>query len=737
MNKILGLILLLAISQTFASDLLPSKKVVSLSGAPTKTEIYISATVYTDVNTPYVPTRNISLPRTIKIESKIKPDAAHLGKLGHLFLAIRIGKEWHLLDDRGGLNSYGGGELIFYDNAVLTEEMDLSPINAVVNQEHEGEYQLVTGYAVDDDVFFNEEVGVMNLLVNWAIKPKLKLSGSDLEELNPSCVRSSMRYSPIVNFDVNLDGIYDFILPIYCYQIDERPETQVHNVAVRPAWKIFCSSMQNHFDCTHDLFGDDFIDHTLGDAFGGIAYDSVMDNPRDINGDGYPDFWFASNRDDDRRSPDWSDIELVQNICPERESWETWGLNGQDCTYTSMQSLFLSRADGTYQIVPFIPWGRFSIHNLHAFENNHGGWDFIGWGGSGWRAARLDGRELHDVTEEYKSLINIDWVDGFYSRPVSYEGKSYFVTPMVPAPAITSPAGESLGHFSNDWHYGISLWEFRAGKGFILSDYHTVSEDDIFDINFTEGSNVVSERAIKIKGGLVIKPNPFFFRFQKLAPEEDPVLIVWHESDAGSTFGKYFKAPPDTDATYRYWDINNPPTEISSPRSPYWVSNQLNAVEGFYIRDGKLVERKKSVIEDDFVFKITRMDFVDLNNDGAIDMLGSLSQVYLNDGEGTFRKVDTQGMWPFELDVGGDADAGYRGQFVQFDPSGQKLDFIYYNRGWSYPRYAGYVNKPGDVGILEGIRNIDDVEIQSTSNFQDDIERCFLTQPYNRLCYFY
>ena len=96
-----------------------------------------------------------------------------------------------------------------------------------------------------------------------------------------------------------------------------------------------------------------------------------------------------------------------------------------------------------------------------------------------------------------------------------------------------------------------------------MSDYYTPDEQDVFTINFMDGDVKSEETAFIIKGGVVIKPNWFFHRFVKLSPDEEPTLIVWNESDAGTTFGNHFKQPISEDSVYSYWNVNNPPAVIA------------------------------------------------------------------------------------------------------------------------------------------------------------------------------
>jgi len=742
---VFGSVIFLASSLAFGNELLPKMQVKTLSGQETTAEIYLSSTVFTPGQ--YIPVDKISLPRNIKISAKIKADERHIGKEGRLLFFIKYDDRWHMIDRLGNLKIYKGKEILYYDFVNLESEISLTLLNIYLPESFDGAYEIFTGYEVDGEIIYNKSPSVMELISPWAIDQRTVWPGSELESRNPLCSKSSFRWNgPVIDFDINLDGINDFFMPIVCYQAEEDP-VSLHNVKVQSSWKMFCSKENDHYDCTEELFGMEFIDNTLFDTGGGVPYTHVMDEPRDLNSDGFPDFWYAMNRDDGRVGAKETDIELLESLCSDQETFEIWGGDGGiDCTRNSLHTIFLSRIDGTYEIIPITPWGRIRSHNLHVFENNLGGYDFVAWGGDGMRAARLINREFQDVTEEYKNYRNGRWINGapYYNRVILHENKTYFVTPEVSKKIIEKPETEEFGPYDRrNVVRGFSLWEFRAGDGFYLSDYYTPNEKDIYTVDFMEGDVRSKETAFNIKGGTMIKPNWFFHRFVKLSPDEEPTLIVWHESDAGTTFGNFFKEPINEDAVYSYWDVNSPPAQIDDERSPYWVTNQLNPVEGFYIRNGKLIARETSVVEGDYVWGLVRMDFVDLNNDGFIDMLGESGgkprgTVFLNNGTGTLEKLDTSTIWPFELDAGGNQPSDYAGRFVQLDPRDSKLDFIYWNQGYPYkPHYIPEDYKPGDIGMLRGILNVNDIYPQSVSSLQDNIERCFRRKVFWGQCYRY
>ena len=182
---------------------------------------------------------------------------------------------------------------------------------------------------------------------NWDFENAQRWIGDSAEGLVDYCQEKSIRWTnPQLGFDINQDSLDDFMVPISCYQ-GEEVAGEKHNLKVRAAWKMFCSQGQNHYDCTSELFGTQAIEVTavdddigLGNDGGGNPYIHVVDAPRDLNNDGYPEFWYAMNRDDGRRGfsfDDQDDRALLEQYCGPQptgeESW-TW-----DCTRKSIQTM--------------------------------------------------------------------------------------------------------------------------------------------------------------------------------------------------------------------------------------------------------------------------------------------------------------------------------------------------------------------------------------------------------------
>ena len=751
LKAIITFSLLIILNDISADEKLPKRVTTSISGSNTHAEIYLSATVANNYNHYKVAHENISLPRTFQIETVIKPEDIDIGKTANLLFFIKYSDQFYMIDKNGNVEIYDGKEILAYEEIVLEARNEKILINFNLDESFEGFYEAFVGYQLKDNpdkIIYNAEPAALHLRPYWSSIDNQIWKGNELEERNPLCERGAFRGGgPVINFDINLDSINDFFMPISCYQADRDP-ISVHNVKVQSSWKMFCSRINDHhYDCTKELFDSEFIDTTFDDTGGGNPYTHAMDKPRDLNGDGFPEFWYPMNRDDGRPgSVGYENEEILESLCGKPEAWEVWqGATNNDCTRLSLHSIFLSKSDGSYDVVPINVWGRAVSHNMHVLPNAMGGYDFVIWGSNGIRAARLIDRELIDVTSEYNNYVNGRTIAyaPYYNRVIDHEGKTYLITADVRQEFIDSPNLIEYyphGKLIN----GFTLWEFRAGDGFYLSDYYTPPESNNVTLKYRENGLVTDELAVIIKGGIVFKPNWHFSRFEKLSPEEDPTLIMYQESNGGTTFGDQFKSTPDTSKTYTLYPFSENIPGHSQAEDPYLVIADLNAVEGFYIKGGKLITREKSVVEGDYVFNLPRMDFIDLNNDGFPDMLGeagarAYGSVYINDGNGTLKKLNTDAIWPFGLNAGGNQPLNYSGRFFQPDSSKNTLDLIYYNHGWTYrPNYEG--DRPfvtGDIGILKGRYSVDSLPFKSVEEIQSDIELCVTNRVNRGSCYFY
>tara|TARA_B110000196_G_scaffold169964_1_gene145966 strand:+ start:1161 stop:3461 length:2301 start_codon:yes stop_codon:yes gene_type:complete len=735
----------------YSADL-PEKATAALDGSSTTARIFLSATV--DYLGDTIARKNISLPRALSFKVKIMPDSKHLGEFARILFFVYFENQFYMVhkpaygEPEGiKVSTYDGSTIRDYETRVLQSENNFDILALELTEEFKGEYELFSGYQLvnqPDIIIFNSEPAPMLLSYMWPLSNSKKWTGEQLEVASEFCKQGAFRWPPVSNFDINLDGVNDFFMPISCYQTAIDPVT-LHNVKVHGQWKMFCSVENDfHEDCTYALFGDQFIDVTMNDTGGGNPYTHVMDKPRDLNGDGYPEFWYAMNRDDGRVASKDTDFELLKSLCPDREAWELWqGRVGEDCTRVSLHSILLSKEDGTYDVIPLDVWGRGVSHNMHVLPNEEGGSDFIIWGSSGLRAARLSGRELIDKTEEYRSLINGKTIESaaYYNRVIDHEGKTYFITPDVRVEAIENPSKIEFD-FRGPFVDGFTLWEWKPGEGFYLSDYYTPDQDDYFDYKLNDSGSIEEGRGVYIKGAPVFKPNWNFFRFEQLGPDEDPTLIVFHESDGGTTFGPYFKAKFDNNAVYTYYKFDGIDIDAQGNRDPYLITDHLNPVEGFHIRNGKILVREKSVVNGDYVFLLTRMDFEDLNGDGYLDMLGTAlpkGQVFLNNGSGTLYRLNTESVWPFNIDYGGNEKQQFNGSIFNLG-NAPFLDFVYWSQGWMYrPRSMSSETqyKAGNIGIIRAEYPISSLPIKTVDEMQNDIELCVRSGRYRNTCYIF
>ena len=389
------------------------------------------------------------------------------------------------------------------DNDNTNDAFDAFPRDATETVDTDGD-SIGDNLDLDDDndgVIDEEDIDPINSqfpLKIWTKTNSQRWKGSELEGLSPLCKdeRSIRWIAPVTGFDLNKDNKSDLLLPISCYQGSPPSPGEKHNQKVIGEWKMFCSKGEEHVDCTNELFGSDFINATGTDSGGGNPYIHVMATPEDINNDGYPDFWYALNRDDGRQGFDFSvdeDRILLESYCgPQKEGDFEW-----DCTRKAIQSVLLSATDGSYEVVT-LPWGETNTQAMYVLPNDQGSIDVISVNYGRGRAARLDGRVFIDVTEEYESSVKnwayVSLVDP-YIKAFSHEGQSYFVSPLVPYGYILDPAATEFTQEDNvpssvNLRYGFTLWKWVPEVGFELSDVYQPAESEVFSYQFQEGEEV-------------------------------------------------------------------------------------------------------------------------------------------------------------------------------------------------------------------------------------------------------
>ena len=570
-----------------------------------------------------------------------------------------------------------------------------------------------------DGVLDEEDIDPLNSqlpLKIWTKTNSQRWKGSELEGLSPLCQdeRSIRWIAPVTGFDLNKDSKSDLLLPISCYQGLPPAPGEKHNQQVIAAWKMFCSKDDEHFDCTNELFGSDFINATGTSSGGGNPYIHVMASPEDINDDGYPDFWYALNRDDGRQGFDESveeDRALLETYCgPQTEGDNEW-----DCTRKAIQSVLLSDSDGSYQVVT-LPWGETNTQAMYVLPNKKGSIDVVSVNYGRGRVARLDGRVFIDVTEEYETSVK-NWayvgrVDP-YIKAFSHEGQRYFVSPLVPHGYILDPTATEFSQADHvppsvNLRYGFTLWKWVPDVGFELSDAYQPEDSEVFSYQFQEGEEVYTRHGAVIQGIPTFTPNWYFYEYIKLSEDAAPILVVAQESDGGITLGEYFGAPVSSELIYQDSGSGGGQlfSTLSETEKERALDFQFNPVQSFLIEDGRLVLREQSFVEGDVLYNTPGLKFSDLNGDGHLDLTGlaggsDKGTTFINDA-GTMRRLNLQYAFPdidFSEPLEGDFGFTIRNLGLQDRP-----EFMYWSTGSN-----GNPLKPNDFVILEASESIDDL----------------------------
>ena len=607
------------------------------------------------------------------------------------------------------------------DNDNTNDAFDAFPRDATETVDTDGD-SIGDNLDLDDDndgVIDEEDIDPINSqfpLKIWTKTNSQRWKGSELEGLSPLCKdeRSIRWIAPVTGFDLNKDNKSDLLLPISCYQGSPPSPGEKHNQKVIGEWKMFCSKGEEHVDCTNEFFGSDFINATGTDSGGGSPYIHVMATPEDINNDGYPDFWYALNRDDGRQGFDFSvdeDRILLESYCgPQKEGDFEW-----DCTRKAIQSVLLSATDGSYEVVT-LPWGETNTQAMYVLPNDQGSIDVISVNYGRGRAARLDGRVFIDVTEEYESSVKnwayVSLVDP-YIKAFSHEGQSYFVSPLVPYGYILDPAATEFTQEDNvpssvNLRYGFTLWKWVPEVGFELSDVYQPAESEVFSYQFQEGEEVYTRYGAIIQNIPTFSPNWYGYEYIKLSEDDEPILVVVQESDGGITLGDYFGAPVSAELIYKDSGSGGGQlfSALSETEKERTLDGQFQPVQSFLIENGKLVLRSQSFVEDDVVYNTPGLKFSDLNGDGHLDLTGlaggaDKGTTFINDA-GTMRRINLQYAFPtidFSMSLEGGFGFTIRNLGIQNRP-----EFIYWATGSN-----GEAQAPNDFVILEASGSIDEL----------------------------
>lgn len=570
-----------------------------------------------------------------------------------------------------------------------------------------------------DDVFFLEPVFVDTGPESmWTYHNRQLWTGEDIVEGLDYCKESIFYgYALLFNFDINLDGQSDFLLPTTCYQTSGIDPESLHNVPVVSAWKFFCSDGEQHRDCTQDLFGSEVVNGSGLDSDGGSPV--LNKEPEDVNGDGYPDFIYALHRDDGRRGADFNnpdDLAFLIEACG--GSLEN---PPDDCTRMSVQSVMLSSPDGRYTVVPITAWGRRNTGMMLALPNNFGTHDLLGINYGPFSAARIrSDNSIVDTTKEFSDYKNIDIVTGNpYGQTFAHEGEYYVVTGGVAQIILDNPNDSVFTTSTNEERVlqpGFSLWRWVPGEGFYLSDFHVPEASNLFRFKLRTGEEVVESNGAYIRGIPVYEPKWHYFSYAQLHPEEEPILVVAQE--AATTVGQYFRAKVVPEAIYTYPQIQD--------KFEQFGLYSATVYEGFYVRSGKLTKRPRSILEGDYSLNMPKIYYGDLDGDGKSDGIGMTgwelrAKVYLNDGRGTLKKLDTSPVWP-EIRFTDGYNGNYAGHIMNLGRT-PFLDFAFY--GVTPHSSNNELGKAQELSILRAKRPVTELRFMSPGEFQRDIQECF------------
>ena len=565
----------------------------------------------------------------------------------------------------------------------------------------------------------------------WDFENAQRWIGDSAEGNVGYCSEKSIRWtSPQLGFDINQDSVDDFMMPIGCYQ-GEAADGAKHNLKVRAAWKMYCSNEGKHYDCTLELFGSEVIEATavaddisLGSDGGGNPYIQVSEAPRDLNNDGYPEFWYAVNRDDGRYGFDETnteDRELLEKYCgpPEANSY-TW-----DCTRKSIQTMLISRPDGTYQIVK-LPWGAQNTQAVLILPNTIGTFDVWGMIYGPHKVARFENNSFTDVTAEYEQdplWMTIGEDGGPYAKAFEIDGSFYIARADIPAGYRPSWAEDVVNS-------GFMLWKYIPGEGFSVSDVYTPAQDKTFEFKIKQGESTQTRYGAMVKDVPVFDPRWHFFDLEILDDSKEPVLMV--QSEAFTQVGSSYKAPHNSNTTYEIGDL------FAAQNTDDKIYGGHSAIEGFFIRDGKLIPREKAIIAGNGLYDIAFKRFVDLNSDGYLDIIASsggrsLPSVYINDGQGVFDKLFLGDVFPDLFDeqywqVDSHNVHGWGASVYPFYES-NSLDLLFWTKGFvnNIPTYAGddFVFSPGDIALAKASQDISALNVFSPAEQHVLIEKCY------------
>jgi len=223
-----------------------------------------------------------------------------------------------------------------------------------------------------------------------------------------------------------------------------------------------------------------------------------------------------------------------------------------------------------------------------------------------------------------------------------------------------------------------------------------------------------------------------------LDDSKEPVLMV--QSEAFTQVGSSYKAPHNSNTTYEIADL------YAAQNTDDKIYGGHSAIEGFFIRDGKLIPREKAIIADNALYDIAFKRFTDINSDGYLDIIVSsggtpgLPSVYLNDGKGMFEKLFLGDIFPDLFDeqywqVDSHNVHGWGASVYPFYEA-NSLDLLFWTKGFTsnIPTYAGddFVFSPGDIALAKASQDISVLNVFSPAEQHVLLEKCYSSGWMNR-----
>ena len=108
-------------------------------------------------------------------------------------------------------------------------------------------------------------------------------------------------------------------------------------------------------------------------------------------------------------------------------------------------------------------------------------------------------------------------------------------------------------------------------------------------------------------------------------------------------------------------------------------------------------------------------------------------------GSGTLYRLNTESVWPFNIDYGGNEKQQFNGSIFNLG-NAPFLDFVYWSQGWMYrPRWMSSETqyKAGNIGIIRAEYPISSLPIKTVDEMQNDIELCVRSGRYRNTCYIF